>query len=196
MSPPRESKTSPRRITAKEKRLRAVQLKISGLTFEQIANSPIDPKDPKSNKMYSSRQMAHRAVSQAMRETAIETEGAVSELRALELERCEQLHLSLWPSSRPTQAVRCTNCGTTMWREPNLNAVARLIDLMKRRAALQGLDASDAADARMVALLEQQVEMAHRAMLGAMERAGIPADLQREVMGHAAALLREAEARE
>ena len=103
------------------------------------------------------------------------------------------MHMSLWPATRPARAITCDQCDAVMWREPDLGAVGRVLEIMKRRSGLIGLDAADANDERMVTVLEQQVAMAHQAMLGAMERAGIPADKQREVMGHAADLLREAE---
>lgn len=176
------------------KRLRAIQLRIGGATFEQIANTPIDPENGDNRPMYTSRQMAHKAVSDALRETARETAEAGAELAALELQRLDSMHVSLWPGARPSRAVTCTHCNATMWREPDLGAVGRLLEISKRRSALLGIDAADLNDERMVALLEEQTALTRTAVSAAMEKAGVPADKQREVMQHAAAFLREAEA--
>jgi len=189
-----EPKTSPRRITAEQRRKRAVELRLAGLTFEQIAASPTSPGDPRP--LFpgrSGRQRAHDAVSQAMQTAAKETRGRAHELRALELARLDQLQVSLWPMTRPARPVACDECGHTLFREPDLQATGTVLKLMDSRAKYEGLYASDEADGRMVSLLEQQVALAQRAMIGAMERAGIPPEQQREVLEYAADILREAE---
>ncbi|MCW2900946.1 MAG: hypothetical protein JWO67_3211 [Streptosporangiaceae bacterium] len=188
-----EARNSPRRISARVKRLRAVQLKIAGATYQQIADTPTDAANGDMRALYPNRQRAFEAVDAALKETAKETEGSASELRELELQRLDSLHMSLWPATRPSRAVNCEQCGSTLWRDTDLQAIGRVLDVMKRRASLAGLDAADTTDERLVNVLQQQVDLASQAMLGAMEKAGIPAEKQREVMGHAAALLREAD---
>lgn len=193
-----EPKTSPRRVTAKQKRLRAVRLRMGGATYEQIAQAPCDPENGDMRPLYSSRQMAHKVVTEALREIAKETDGASVELRALEVQRLDSMHMSLWPGSQPTVRVRCPECDHTLWREPDQHAIGKLLEIQKRRAALLGLDAVDQADNRLLELLEQQAEeqaeTAHQAMIGGMQRAGLTPEMQREVMTHVTTLLREAEA--
>jgi hypothetical protein len=139
-----EAKTSARRISADERRRKALQMRLAGATYEQIARAPIGPNDP--SPMYSSRKRAHEAVSTALKEIQDENKGNAEELRTLELARLEAMTMSLWPSTRPTKQVACDACGNVMWREPTLEAIDRVIKIMERRARYLGLDAGGKAD--------------------------------------------------
>lgn len=187
-----EARNSPRRVTARIKRARAVQLKMGGLSYQQIADSHISPDDPRP--LFSSRQRAFEAVKIALAQVKKETEESAGELRSLELERLDALHMSLWPATRPSRSVTCDSCGAVMWREPDLGAVGRVLEISKQRSTLTGMNAADETEERAVTVLEQQVALAHQAMVGAMARAGIPPDKQREVLAYATDILREAEA--
>jgi hypothetical protein len=188
-----EPKTSPRRITAAARRKRAVELRIMGLTFEQIAAAPTSDTDARPLYPTNGRQRAHEAVMTEMAELAKSTRGMTAELRQIELARLDQLQVSMWPSTRPTRRVECPECHHVLWREPDQGATQTVLRIMERRAKYEGLDASDEADGRMVSLMEQQAALAHRAMVGAMDRAGISPEKQREVLEHAADIFREVE---
>jgi hypothetical protein len=142
-----EAKTSARRISAAERRRKALSLRLAGATFEQIARAPTSADNPAP--LYSSRKRAHEAVNKALDEIASETRGTAEQLRTLELARLEAMQASLWPSTRPTKpvTVKCT-CGreVTMHREPDHDAIDRVIKIMERRARYLGLDAGGKAD--------------------------------------------------
>jgi hypothetical protein len=189
-----ESATSPRRITAAEKRKLAFERRRDGLTFEQVAQSPIDPRGGDMRPLYpgkNGRQRAHEAVMTVMRELARDTEGLAREYRALELARLDKQRMALNAEAGPSRQVACPECGHTMWRETNVAAHVALLKLSERTSKYLGLDASDVTDQRLVQLYERQVNLAHEAMIAGMELAGIPADKQREVLEHAGAHLRE-----
>lgn len=139
-----EAKTSARRIDSAERRKKALQLRLAGASYDQIARTPRAADDPRP--MYSSRQRAHEAISVALKEIAKESRGSAEELRALELARLESMQVSLWPSTRPSKAVTCDECGNVMWREPSLEAIDRVIKILERRSRYLGLDAGGAAD--------------------------------------------------
>jgi len=139
-----EQRASPRRIDAAERRRKALQLKLAGATYEQIARTPIEPGSTQT--LYSSRKRAHEAVKKELDELAVETKDTAEQLRAMELARLESMQVALWPSTRPTKAVTCEGCGTTMWREPSLEAIDRVIKILERRAKYLGLDAGGRAD--------------------------------------------------
>jgi hypothetical protein len=186
-----EARTSARRVTAKIKQDRALAMRIAGATYDQIARTPISEDDPRP--LYSSRQRAHEAVSKALEALARESEGKTAELRALELARLESMQVALWPSTRPSRPVKCPECDYVLYREPDQGAVDRIVRIMERRSKYLKLDGSDETDDRMVALLEQQVSLAQQALVKAMERAGLSPAVQREVLEHAADILREAD---
>lgn len=135
-----EAKTSPRRILAAERRNRALQLRIAGATYEQIARTPLSDEDPRP--MYKDRKRAHEAVMVALKELAEDTAGKGAELKALELARLESMQVSLWPATRPTKRVTCDDCGHTMWREVDKDAVDRILRIMAQRSRYLGLDAT------------------------------------------------------
>lgn len=106
-----ESRTSPRRIEAAEKRTRALQLRKAGATFDQIAQQV----------GYENRGIACRAVQQELAELPKED---AAELRDLEMARLDSLLTAMWP-----KAINGNG-----W------AVDRVLRIMERRARLAGLD--------------------------------------------------------
>ena len=107
-----ESRTSPRRILAKQRSAQAIALRIGGATYPAIA----------SVLGYNSPQAAAKAVGDSLAATVREPS---DELRSLELERLDALFLALWPAAK--RGV--------------LGAADRCLRVMERRARLLGLDA-------------------------------------------------------
>lgn len=112
-----EDAASPRRITAAEKRARALELRKAGATYDQIARQV----------GFSERGAAYRAVQTALLEI---TQEPAQEVRQLELERLDAMLLGLWPAARKGKE----------------GAVDRVLRIMERRAKLLGLDAPVKAD--------------------------------------------------
>lgn len=107
-----EDTASPRRITAAEKRAKALELRKAGATYDQIARQV----------GYHNRGNAYRAVHLALKEITAEP---ATEVIKLELERLDAMLLGLWPAARKGKEA----------------AVDRVLRIMERRAALLGLDA-------------------------------------------------------
>lgn len=135
-----ESKTSPRRVSAAERRNRALQLRLAGATFQQIADTKLEPGSDRT--LYKNRQRAHEAVMVALTEQAKDTAGKGAELKALELARLDSMQVGLWPATRPTKRVTCDECGHTMWREVDKDAIDRVLKIMAQRSRYLGLDAT------------------------------------------------------
>jgi|SRR5690625_1532125 len=108
-----ESSTSPRRIDANEKRVRAVELRKAGATYDQIAGQV----------GYSSRASAYRAIKKALDDAVSEP---AKELVSMELERLDALQLGVWQQARTG----------------HLGSIDRVLKIMERRARLLGLDES------------------------------------------------------
>lgn len=140
-----EAKTSARRIDAAARRRKALQLRMAGANFQQIADTPTDPANGDMRPMYSSRQRAHEAVTTALKEIQKEIHGDAKELRTLELARLDSLLVALWPLTRPTRTIseKCP-CGceqvVTITREPDMDAVDRVLKIVQQRSKLLGLD--------------------------------------------------------
>lgn len=202
MSGKGESPTSPRRLSVAGRRRRAVELRKTGLNFYQIADAPEDPKNPNGPVMYqgdNGHKRAQEDVAAALREIRKDTDGDARDLRTLELLRLDALQVSLTPATLPRRPVSCPDpgdlgCRGVLWREVDNTAVQNVLRISERRSKFLGLDASDVNDGRMVDLLEEQVAMAHGALVEGMVRAGVPAETQREVLEHVADVLREQEA--
>ena len=113
--PPRgaASLTSPRRMGAAAKQVQAMQLREAGVSFEKIAETV----------GYRDRSGAYKAVMTGLTVTRLEP---ATKLRRLELRRLDKLMLQLWPKATGNP--------------PDLAALDRLLAIMKRRAALTGLD--------------------------------------------------------
>lgn len=112
MASPSRSKATPNRIAIAERERDALELRIGGKTYDQIADAL----------GYSERGGAAKAVSRALAATIQEP---ADELRRLEAERLDALDRVLWPLAL----------------DGNLGAVARCLAIMARRAKLFGLDA-------------------------------------------------------
>jgi hypothetical protein len=107
----RNSPTSARRLGVAEKRLQALELRKAGATFDRIAQEL----------GYASKGAAYNAVMAGLKETLREP---AAEVRKLELERLDRLQLVVWP--------RALNGDT--------EALERCLQIMKQRAALEGLN--------------------------------------------------------
>jgi len=109
----KESKTSPRRLQAAKKQVKALELRVEGRSFRQIA---LELK-------YRGPSGAHKAVDAALERTIREP---ADEVRQLELERLDRLQIMPWKQA-------------TVIGDPK--AIASVIKIMERRAKLLGLDA-------------------------------------------------------
>lgn len=104
---------SPGQVERIKGQLDAVQLRLMGWTYENIGR-----------RLGITRQAAHARVKKALQEWIAELDESTEELRQLELARLDKAQLSLWPS-----VLR----GDT-------TAINTLLRVMKRRAALTGID--------------------------------------------------------
>lgn len=109
-----ESTTSTRKLTAAERRTKAVRLRISGASYQQIGDQ-----------LGVTDSAAHKLVKQAMEAKARDTAAAAEELRHLEDLKLDAMELAI------TRQVAAGNLG----------AVDRQLRIMDRRAKLWGLDA-------------------------------------------------------
>jgi len=108
------SKGSKRRIIAREREKRAMELRLAGATYAQIGEA-----------LGISAQAAHKAVMRALDRINEKLAEDAQKVLRLELERLDKMLLALWP-----QAQR-----------GNQGAVDRILRIMERRARLLGLDA-------------------------------------------------------
>jgi len=111
---PGESKTSKRRLAARDRWLAALELRKRGLTFEAIAQEL----------GYATPASAYNAVMAALKEANREP---VEEMRELEAARLDQLQERLSDKAGPDK--------------DGVGIVDRLLRIMERRAKLLGLDA-------------------------------------------------------
>lgn len=111
-----ESKSSVRRIQAKQRQKQALELRLAGVTFEVIAE----------RLHFRSRQGAHDAVTRALQDTI---QRPADELRAADIERLDRLFLAVWPLAI----------------QRNLAALDRCLHILAQRARLLGLDIKDPA---------------------------------------------------
>lgn len=114
-----DSKASRRKVTARERELRALELRKAGLTYLQIAQQ-----------LGITEQGAHKAVMRTLKRLNERIMEQAAEVRRLELERLDAMLLSLWPQAR----------------KGNLGAIDRVLRIMQRRADLLGLDAPKGID--------------------------------------------------
>lgn len=113
----RNSPTAQRRIEAKERALKALELRKKGMRYEQIAQQL----------GYTNRGSAHKAVMKELKLLAKECLEEAAQVRDLELQRLDALYLKAW------EAVE----------EGDLPAIDRCLRIMERRAKLLGLDAAE-----------------------------------------------------
>lgn len=108
------SQNSPTRITAVQRRIQALELRIAGKNFREIGLA-----------MGFSEQRAHQLVSEELIRLNAERSEAAVEVKRLELERLDALLAGVWEKAKGGD-------GPT---------IDRVIAIMQRRAKLQGLDA-------------------------------------------------------
>lgn len=138
------TKASSNALNAIERQARAVELRKSGMTFQEIADEL----------GYAGHQGAYKAVMSALRKTLQEP---TDELRALELQRLDAMLNALWP------AIMAKNAYT-----PRTVEVA--LKVMDRRAALLGLDApKQVEDHRPVTITVMAEHLASETGLNAAE---------------------------
>lgn len=105
--------TDPKRVAALERRLRALDLRKAGLTYQQIAKT-----------MNLTRREANSLVTQALRELWDKSVDVTDELRQLELARYETITLKLWPRVL----------------EGQIPAIETFLRVSKARREMMGLD--------------------------------------------------------
>lgn len=112
-----DTKNSPRRVAAAERRTKALELRKAGLTFAQIGKALGG----------CSEQRAHKLVTDELRRLNAKRSEVAAEVLRLELERLDALLFSVW----------------TKAKAGNSRAVAAALAIMARRAKLLGLDAPE-----------------------------------------------------
>jgi len=111
---PRRPDTDRRTLQGEENRLKALQLRKAGLSYEVIGRQ-----------LHCTKQNAYRLVKSALESTRKQCSEETENLRQLEVERLDAMLASLWtPASRGDHA-----------------SIDRVVKLMERRARLLGLDA-------------------------------------------------------
>jgi hypothetical protein len=116
----RNSPTAQRRIEAKERALKALELRKKGMRYEQIAQQL----------GYSRRGNAHKAVMKEIELLAKECREEAAQVRDLELQRLDALYLVAYAEVE----------------DGNIPAIDRCLRIMERRAKLLGLDAAEKVD--------------------------------------------------
>ena len=114
-----ESKTSKRKARGREREEQALQLRIAGLTYKRIGET-----------MGISESGAYKAVVRALRRLNERIAENAEELRRLEMERLNALHLAFWPRAR----------------QGDEKAADRILRIDAAVRALWGLDAPIKAD--------------------------------------------------
>src|SRR5262245_18532903 len=108
------SQMSPAKVQAAVRRKGAIDLRLQGMTYREIAQElGVTPT------------RARQLVSEALAALQKDTAESAEELRRLELDRLDQLQSGLWEEAA----------------DGNLKAVGAVLKIMERRARLVGLDA-------------------------------------------------------
>ncbi len=123
----RNSPTAQRRIEAKERALKALELRKKGVRYEQIAQQL----------GYSNRGSAHKAVMKELNLLAKECLEEASKVRDLELQRLDDLFLAAW------KAIA----------NGSESAIDRALRVSESRRKLMGLDAAQKVDVNGIAEL-------------------------------------------
>ncbi len=123
----RNSPTAQRRIEAKERALKALELRKKGVRYEQIAQQL----------GYSNRGSAHKAVMRELNLLAKECLEEASKVRDLELQRLDDLFLAAW------KAIA----------NGSESAIDRALRVSESRRKLMGLDAAQKVDVNGIAEL-------------------------------------------
>ncbi len=106
--------TRPNHVVAKERQRKAFELRKAGVTLQRIGDE-----------MGISRQAVHKLIKREMQELNKLNAQDAEELRCVELERLDVMILALWDKVR----------------DGDVAAIKAAVDIGKRRASLQGLDA-------------------------------------------------------
>jgi len=114
------SRNKARQIAIQLRRARAIELKKAGATYRQIGEQ-----------LGCGMKTAWRDVDYELKATISEMTESADALRALELARLDRLQVAIWPKAIAGD---------------NLRAVATILKVMSRRAALLGLDAPTKVD--------------------------------------------------
>jgi hypothetical protein len=122
-------KTSRNVVNASERRIAAMELRLSGATFEKIAAAMHVQFPGRLPKNYDKRQ-AWQDVNRELEKLTARRVKAAEQLLQLELERLNKLQVKLW--------VRA--------QDGDLKAMDRLLKIIERRSRLLGLDAPVKAD--------------------------------------------------
>lgn len=123
----RNSPTAQRRIEAKERALKALELRKKGVRYEQIAQQL----------GYSHRGSAHKAVMKELKLLAKECLEEAAQVRDLELQRLDDLFLAAW------KAIA----------DGSESAIDRALRVSESRRKLMGLDAAEKVDVNGIATL-------------------------------------------
>jgi hypothetical protein len=123
----RNSPTAQRRIEAKERALKALELRKKGVRYEQIAQQL----------GYSNRGNAHKAVMKELKLLAKECLEEAAQVRDLELQRLDDLFLAAW------KAIA----------DGSESAIDRALRVSESRRKLMGLDAAQKVDVNGIAEL-------------------------------------------
>ena len=123
----RNSPTAQRRIEAKERALKALELRKKGMRYEQIAQQL----------GYSNRGNAHKAVMKELELLAKECREEAAQVRDLELQRLDDLFLAAW------KAIA----------DGSESAIDRALRVSESRRKLMGLDAAQKVDVNGIAEL-------------------------------------------
>ena len=124
MPPAKRAPTGTAEKTA-ARRLQALELRKAGATYQQIGE-----------RLNISANQAHLDVRRELQKLAEQSAELATEVRQMELERLDAMHLGLWPEAR----------------KGHLGAVDRVLRIMERRASLLGLDAPKQQDIRLETL--------------------------------------------
>ena len=124
MPPAKRAPTGTAEKTA-ARRLQALELRKAGASYQQIGE-----------RLGISNGQAFQDVKREMAKIAEQATELATEVRQMELERLDAMHLGLWPEAR----------------KGHLGAVDRVLRIMERRASLLGLDAPKQQDIRLETL--------------------------------------------
>ncbi len=125
--PRKPPSTRPRDVAAQENTTRALQLRIAGATFEEIAGAL----------NLSHRSRAYDAVKRGLRDLKSATLDSAEEYRDLQMERAEKLLRAVWGDA----IGRVVGEGQRL--PPDLKAQAAALKIMAFQSKLMGIDGGD-----------------------------------------------------
>ena len=160
-----ESKSSPRRVIAKERRRKALELRKAGVTFQASADTV----------GFRSAQAAYDSVDRALRQFA---RPPAEQLRELEIRRLDAMLQVVWPFViAPT--VKTVPMGQQVamqvWDEAKFLAIDRCLRILAQRARLLGLEVSSESPFGNQPLLPGQREVTMRVIYDSPLLSELPA---------------------